>query len=473
MNKVNLHLHLDELAAFFQALALGEKRFPGILNSKVLLTTDVPDKTEAQWIREHTLCLGVGDSRFNEHRNGRAARLENSSSAKLMLEFLQVKDSAVANVVDEVNKYDNKAGCALSHLATIMKVARHDIYSTEPASGQTKKDHQKERESNELQLFYWAFDIFQTVVHKLHGGLKEEKGEIPFLQFVESLVAKSDFFSDETARERMMIDLRTTCESPKGKELLGIQHIYQSLWRKSEKQTPEEKAEDVAGQIVYFLQLLYKDQAYFLDYEREMKAEMLKSDNNIWFRIPVARSGSQGTLWAAMVTSDFRQAHKVLRYLGAHITVVKNSAGNVSIQTHQTYVAKHAWLKSPMRHGFEDLCAMLRFSETPQSQRKSLSWKILQGYGNCPGQKTWFFDEKGRMQILNGSHSHTVKPTRLTMTMIKSCLTSAFSIPHLRSWQERYHVPKDQLAAALEAHERVYRFGDLERAFDAGIAFSE
>lgn len=452
VKEVYLHLHLDEVLAYFIAFMFGEHMFPGIRTAEVAFVTEVPNLTEAQWRKKGVLCIGVGKSRFNEHRDGDHARLPGYSASRLMLEYLGLEGNLVLNaLMREVNGFDNEAECPDSHLANILKLAyRHldVVKGVIPAQAQH-------------ELLQMVFDILNLVCENMQVGTTKTIQEDELPTFVRALVERHPDFPPGVVRDRVIRKIVKTHWSDQGTLLLGLGHVFECLIKTVES-TNVESAELAQGYMIYILQLLFQNQKEFLEYQEEIRRRSNSSEREkIWFEVPVSREGRQGKIWAAMLETDHPRAHSVLRHFGATVSVVINSTGNVSIQGNQKHVKQNPWLYGILNLSTIDLCSMLRFLDLAPSRRKKTDLKSLSDWGNSSQDKFWFLDAAERLQILNGSHVHDVEPTKLTRIQIRGCVRSAYSISLLDQWKLK-HVPRAR-AERLKQAKKVQRQQQEER----------
>ncbi len=419
VEEVIVHLHLDEAFAFLMALEDGQDVFRGIQTAKVSFVTGLQKKSSQQWALEKKLCIGGGGD-IDEHKNGKEARQKDMSATMLMAQALAITDPVTLAVVKEVNEFDSRIGCPKAHLASIIKMVQVNL------------------QGSDRTAWNWSLKILRSVRHKLQGNLERQEGETPFMKFMTQLIDRQSAFDDPEAKKGLV----RIMEDEDGKNahlLLGLKHVYESLWRTTDS---TEKCEEIGEDLLFALRILHKDQVNFHSFRREIKALVGRARDDVWFRVVVGDKFHENVVPAAIVCSDNPQAHNALRTLGAVITMVMNSRGNVTVQGNQRY-AGDQWFKDALDQGITELCAMNRFCDMVPENRKSSSWSVLQVRGDCPNDPHWHLADKGWLSLYNGTNNYAGVPvTKLSRSELRVNAMAAFDPPRLREWRKRMNVPK-------------------------------
>lgn len=163
------------------------------------------------------------------------------------------------------------------------------------------------------------------------------------------------------------------------------------------------------GQVIdwveFFLDAKYEEQIDFYNALREVEEKGQRFEVN----------GFKGVLTIVSITSDNPLISQAARFKGgkyppASVVIHQDSSGNVGI-----YPNANDRLTFAMR----DTVKMLRIEE--QKTKGALlttDWKELASAGTVVGAEEWYFADGNGDFILNGSKSHHVDPTHLTLEKI-------------------------------------------------------
>ena len=440
---VLLHLHLDEVMAYFLAYTFGDDVFLGIKTAKVQFTSEVKRQSLAQWIASKTLSLGAGGD-IDEHLSGEAARIEGKSACVLMAEQLTLQGNPIWDMVREVNRFDGTIGCPKSHLASLLK-------ATKVSMG----------DNFDQAALRWSMKIMTAVYAKLAGNLGPSKNEKPFVQFATTVIKKNSFSDpDAVAGLKRLIEV----EGKHNNGIFSLRHVYECLWRTADS---DDARADVGEHILFAIRILYQDQTKYHTFTRYLKSLNERARKDVWFTVDV-RSGSDLTVVnAAIVRTDNPQAHTVLRSMGAVISIVMNDGGNVTIQGDKRY-PKSEWLRQALDTGVTQLCAMNRYADMTPDARKRAVWPVLQSRGNCPGDAYWYLAEEGWLAMFNGTHNHKTPPTKLALVQLRRNATNAFDPTHVEGWKDFMRVPEVNTRQGLDSGKHQGLNG-LGKVFDNAL----
>lgn len=466
VKRVKAHRHQDELFARFVALCGGRGAFPGIETARVEFSKKVVPKSPAQWAAEETLCIGGGGDILDEHRNGDIARLEGASASSLMMDLLGITDRALAAMAVEVTYFDNERRCPKAHLASLIKMIGNNLSAID-----------------ERKLVLLTSKVYAAVHARITGCLAKAPDELPFRHIVTQIlrqrITDKGLYADKDARRGLINTLRKANFANRA-WLFGLRYVYESLWRSAYAAQPPEahptaqmkRRGEIERDLSFFLDILYRDQVNYHHCLREFGVVVMERDADkriaegkkprkfrilrdaIRFDIPIRKNGSIRTIAGAIVESDNPQAHNALRSCGAIISIVRNSAGNVSVQGNQD-TAERDGIMEILDEGIRSLGAMCRHGDTPQELRNKIDWAKFCMRGKCPEEPYWYIDAKGRLALYNSTDNHYAPPTKLSLMEIVAFAKQAFDPELVEQWKRDRRVPqRDALAAAKSKHHK-------------------
>ncbi len=460
VNKVIVHLHLDELFTLYEARQFGQKAFIGIGQASVCFSKEpIKRQTPAYWAAEETLCAGDGGDISDEHRDGREARLENESAASLMADYLHITDLIIRHMVAEVTYWDTNKKCPKTHLASILKMIR------------IKYGH-------DCGVFVQhTLNIIDAVrkyyTEQLEPGPYEDEFEAFCFDYIDKRVENGTFL-DGDAVDGLRREIKK-----KVKQMFGLSTIFLALWRTS-KQTKVPKIRmDVSETMGFILDVLYWDQVNYHSMIRDFDALPQQDKIDARFIIPVWDGSRIRNIQAAFIRSKNPQAHNVLRStFESKVTIVMDFAGNVTVQADQKYAKDHGLLEA-FSEGITNLCAMYRYCDTEPKVRKSIAWAILRERGNCYGRggQLWHLAKADWISMYNGTFNHVAPPTGIHWQQLIEYAQDAFDPVSLERWQAKYGVTKlaEHNVSVEQALKAAAASGDnalqtLGRAMDKSLA---
>lgn len=465
-NGVELHLHLDEVWADHHAITYGSDRLIGIKTSDRIFRARNEKHPPEWWAAQKKLCLGGGGDFTDEHRNGSAERFRGTSASMLMYQRIGVIDPIFQAMAEEVNWFDSHVGCPRSHLANLLKIAKANMPGGD-------------------RLWYdWSMRIFRALYRRMKDNLQPARSELPFGAYIERQITAQSSFDDASALGGVikLVDQENDSVHPL---IFSARHIYEALWR-TRPGSAAEKSAGIVDDMRFLVSLLYKDQQNFHSYRAIASSE----DFDGWFEINIDcgesdRGGRDfAVAKAAMVQTDNPQAHNALRSLGAHLSIVKNSKGHVTILGNKKIAGEQRILRV-MHEGIQNLIAFNRFCDLPPGARKSVTWEILSCFGNSPVDKHWYLAGESNPaldDIWLAGYCGTIYHDEVPKTSLplwrspKGCPSlqenaeCAFSQASVEAWKVRHRVPVNAWFKPLVSLESWLKpvTLDLDRAFKNG-----
>lgn len=418
--EVLLHLHLDEMFAYFLGCRFGKEIFVGMETAR--LNFSPPDilMTPDQWAASNRIYLGGGGDETDEHRSGQTERLAGWSASRLMARKLAL-NGQIERIVAEVNRFDSRAGCPKSHLASLVKMIRANMPGAEQIG------------------FRWGQRIIGSVHDMIAADLrKPARNEPAFDEFMGQLIeSRGDDFNDESAAKglKAIIDGESYSTEPL---VFSLRSVFEALWRTAQG-TAAEKAAAVREDMLFTLQVLYRDQMNFHAFRRLASSK----DFEDWFCVDVWNGRQIVKVRAAAVSSDNPQAHNALRSLGAGLSIVRSGTGNVTVLGNVALAEKMGILEA-MDAGIRNVAAMNRYCDMPPEAREVAVWEVMSCRGRCPYDGHWYLAEKDWLSCYNGTQNHAVPPTRLALKSIRKNAEQAFHPESVKRWKRTAAVPSDE-----------------------------
>ena len=443
VKKVILHLHLDEAFAYFLAYHLGQKTLTGIQSAEVLFPKWVQRRTLEEWIKAEELCLGGYGDFCDEHRSGATARIQGTCAAGIMADYLELPPCIYRDALREVNFWDNNKGCPKAHLGSIFKMIHNNQAGFE--AGALK----------------WAMKVMLAVVSSRYRGLPRQENEEGFLGFMTERVDRPDVFTDEDARASLLKHLAAE-DADERHLFFGLKSIFEALWRTSSEKTIAAKRREVSEDMRYVIQVLYNDQVNFHAYRRTLKND---PPQDMAFTMALkGESGEVSIIRGAAVQTDVPVAHSVIQSLGYQVSIVKNTAGNVSIMCDQDELAERG-LSKAMQDAMRPLAAMCRYRDMAPEGRRGANWDVLSScLGDCPADTGWYLPPLEWLALYKGTANHFALPTSMKLADIKGLVKIAVNPDDVITWKQRNGVidfsafmpvtdasSSAQLAAAFDA----------------------
>ena len=415
VDTVILHLHLDELGALYVLMQSGTDTFIMTRDLQLDFWSRPERRDPGYWAAQRTLVIGGSGDILDEHVDGdrNCSRLAGQSAVNLALGLCKVSDPHLRSMVAEITKFDNEAGCPVTHLATILKIV-----------GTHEKRPGKLEAMGSMVL---------QIMSAIHCNLayKFDKPTTSFLEYVLGIVDTSPQWNDEDARGALIMMVEKESR-PDNATLFGLCNVYESLCSVTAAYPGHLAGCEVRAVITYLLEMLYLGQVNFHTLKRSvlaMKPERflveVMNDQGGFVRIPVMTLNS---------TSDNPAAHSVLRAERALLSIVRNASGNISIQGDQCRIRDRKII-APIDRGIEALTAMCRFRELPLGRQKYANWDSLRRYGECSFGAPWYLDDKGRCALYNGTYTHPAPPTRLSLCDMGAMVKIAFVPDWVRQWK--------------------------------------
>lgn len=418
-NGVIMHIHADEAKSLFDARKAGENQIIGIKTAPIIFSGNVDKMTPAEWAAKKQLCLGGGGDFTDEHESNslESERLRGTSAARLMDEALEIKDPVLLATTDEINYFDSNVGCPRTHLASLLKMAKVNMPGSDAI-------HLK-----------WTMRLMEAVYEKLKKDLRPARNEMLFVEFVEGMLKHKAALDDSEALAglRKLVAKEGECSDPL---IFSAQSMFEALWRTASGSSVAEKTSAIEDDVMHMVSLLYKDQVNLHGFVK-IASSTEYAEN--WFRIPVRTPQGVVMVRAACAQSDNPQAHSALRRLGAMLSIVKTSKGNVTMLGN----IKEAQKRNLMEYldaGMSNLAAMNRYCDLPVADRKSARFELLKCRAKCPGDKYWYLASKNWLACYNGTQYHDSMPTRLLLKYIRQNAESAFDPKIVNQWKAKHSV---------------------------------
>ena len=418
VQRVLLHLHLDEVYAYCLAFWIGSEKLIGIENAEILFPKRITWKPLEQWVADKELSLGGYGDFCDEHRSGAMARLKDTCAARIMADHLLIGPSIYIDMLREVNFWDNHKGCPKTHLGSLLKMAHNHMGGSERLA------------------FKWAQRMIEAVIKCRHGKLPQLANEDSFTTFM-SRHTYPDVYVDDEAREEML-DLIVAENDDERHLMLGLRSIYEALWRTCTEKTLTAKRVAVGENVDYALALLYRDQTAFHNYRRLLQSDPPKDMK--FFVTLKGTNGSVSTIRGAAVQTDVPVAHSVLHSLGYQVSIVKTTAGNATIMCDQDELAARG-LTEAMKKAMQSFVGMCRYRDLPKESQRSANWDILIGFGDYQGSGQWHMPPAEWLAAYNGTGNHYAHPTILKLIEMKDLFRIAADPDGAIEWRNANRVP--------------------------------
>lgn len=444
VDKVILHLDADEVGAYWAAFTFAPQMLPLIHRQpEFVFEGSVPKHTPAYWAEKQTVCFGGGGDFSDEHCSGKRAREQGSSSINRTIQTLEISDAIVKQIGELINFHDSNIGCPRWHFASLLKAARTEIIRKFAGLSPEEQTLLKHEES--MKALLWGRGVLGSIYKKMKADLPKIKGE-SFLKYSAKLLAglrKEKRYNDADALVALE---KTLKKADKDDNILGFKHIWESMWRTT-KGSKNERVY-VKQYMEMIIHLLYRNEVDYHDLSRQLTSLTPEQAEQIWFDIYV-KGKDKGTIKAAILLTDNRMAHTVLRKLGAKVSIVINCRGNVTVQGDQRFAASIPGLMEDMDKGFVAFCAMNRFLDLPPVERKTISWTVLESRGDCHLKTQWYLGDKKAdgtswLMIAKGTDNHdAVEVTDVTASNLVANARHAFCPAYVKVWKKGLRVPKD------------------------------
>lgn len=352
--------HFDELLALWLLWYKGAEKYPGIGDALVYQRGDQPEERDGEWLfhRLGVIALGWGFGRFDEHPdpNRSIPRKEGECCATLVAKDLGIQDDPVLlGMLKYALKEDEKSGTGKNHLPSV------------------------------IQALHRQGIGFQVVVDWALAGITAKYRD------AEAGGTSVADFSIEKIAELMLQQYPDNSQKAKEWLALGVKVLTEQQ-RHFEDETAKEYATVITnGQFQSFIRVGIKGKW---------------KDQQIQLRV-------------VYTESDDPQLGTFIRFKGAAVAIIKNSAGQVQILLN----------KDCMQHGLrlDYFVRKLRIEEQRAAGRVREGRPevlALEGTLRSDGRWHWF---PGAQVILDGGFTAPhVPPTRLSIEQIAEWICKEF-----------------------------------------------
>lgn len=395
---MHIDAHLDEAFADKVACWHGSTRLPGFTKAKLRPVGENPSLTEDQCDKSGMILFGCGYGRYDDHTP--TDRKIDSSSTSLVIDDLEVTESATLKIGREVHWCDVNPGVTSTQLANLVKSFHRHF----PASTHL--------------MIEWVGTAFDALREQLSMPFVGEGTEYSALMYFDGLIKSKWFPSKEenTPRIRKLLTVsakNSTIHSQDRTYYTELDFIVRAMQR-----TGKSHAEVYDWVKTAFI-CLTKDEILF-----GQALEEIRKDKNK-YTVPIKpENGERPYLRFCMLHTDNPMAKAAANFARQQIVVIRNSREQVQI-----FIDKKSGFNLDMVVG------MMRWMETPSEIRRQIDFEdmcITNGSMACAPHL--YYDRKVG-QILNGTPTHPNVPSSgLASQTIIDIILRAFHPSHTSRW---------------------------------------
>lgn len=412
-NAVILHTSpdFDAYGGYYFAQRFGTAHFPGVDEAPMKFVDKSPQMADSQYDAAGVLPFDTGYGRFDHHRpNG---RIPDSSTVKLVCEYMGVTDQAMLSIAEEIHWGDNNRGVTDTQIGGLIKSANRNSPSS--------------RVTVYSEFVVPALDA----IHKqLSWNFSSTNSEASALAFLEGMI-QSGWIKTEKLQERMRRMFKASGERSEGAGQTGdsertflteIDFIVRCFQRNGVEQ------KDIFTWLRTPVNMIKADEALFEKALDEVRGNPNKL--SIDARMP---DGDE-RIWGSFIRSDNPMILRAANFCQQDVVAIRNKRNQTQIMlSHKTGLT------------LDSLTAMIRWLEAPQDARQTLEWNDLMKDGIHEAAPNWYYERK-RGQLFNGSLTHPgMKPTSIGAQGIVDAMNHAFHPKRIARWQsDRKITSKEQ-----------------------------
>ncbi len=417
INEIVLHTFgdADAFVGAYLVKRNGELHFPGAANATVRFVDQGANLGNATYDRMKILPIDTGYGRFDHHLP--KGRIKDSSSVKLVSEYLGVSSPAMLCIAEEIHWGDNNRGVPDTKFGGLIKAINRNM----PCAGNVI-----------MNWLYPALDILERQLAMNYSAVANELGALEYLRGLMADERHNAHYRTPEIQKRL-VELFTesnkraldpSIEDSRGQTFFTeIDFVVRALQRCGKPN------DEIFKWISLPINALALDQALF----NRALGEMATASNH-WAIDARSRDGDL-QIAASLVRTDnlaiLRAANssRMKNLCRRDIIAVYNTRGNVMIALNNRSLT------------LDTVVAMIRWTDADEDTRDKLDWNDLMKDGEHSAAPNWHY-ERDRGQLFCGSPTHPgVKPTRIAPQGVIDAMTYGFHPALIDKWQTRRGIP--------------------------------